>query len=167
MGAEWQRAQFSHLPTPSPPKTCVHYPCHSERACSHNCACLFADLTELHLTTANASGAIASVLRLCSACGPDSDLISQAEAAFAAHPAVAAFPAEECSSMLPPPSYNYFGGCVIKAEAPSSDAEMGDGASTFKSVMMEPGHSLTHLAMACEESGSESSHSSARADADL
>ena len=60
--------------------------------------------TELHLQTANASGAIAAALQLCEICGSSSDVTTQARAAFAAHPSVAAFPEAACAAVSTPSS---------------------------------------------------------------
>ena len=60
--------------------------------------------TELHLQTANASGAIAAALQLCEICGASSDVATQARAAFTAHPSVAIFPEATCVAVSTPPS---------------------------------------------------------------
>ena len=41
---------------------------------------------------------------------------------------------------MPPPPYNYYGGCVIKSETASSDAEMEEGEQSFN--RMDPVLSL-------------------------
>lgn len=60
--------------------------------------------TELHLQTANASGAIAAAMQLCEICGATSDVAAQARAAFTAHPSVATFPEAACVALSTPPS---------------------------------------------------------------
>lgn len=59
--------------------------------------------TELFLQTANATAAVAAALALCEACGPASDVVAQAQAAFGATP-IAPFPTAACDAFAPPPS---------------------------------------------------------------
>jgi len=59
--------------------------------------------TELFLQTGNASAAVEAALRLCAACGPASEVVVLAKAAFTARP-IAAFPTAGCDAMQPPPS---------------------------------------------------------------
>jgi hypothetical protein len=58
--------------------------------------------TELFLQTGDASAAVKAARRLCAACGPASDVVEFAKAAFTATP-IATFPTEECDAFQPPP----------------------------------------------------------------
>ena len=59
--------------------------------------------TELFLQTGKAAEAVKAALRLCAACGPASDVVVIAKAAFTSRP-IAAFPTAECDAFQPPPS---------------------------------------------------------------
>lgn len=58
--------------------------------------------TELFLKTGNASAAVESALELCAACGPDGELVRQAQDAFA-ESLPDGFPTDRCNAMRPPP----------------------------------------------------------------